>query len=39
MGDGGRVKAVALKLEVTTLLRVAKCPKRVAKFKRKKNLA
>ncbi len=31
-------KSVVLKLVVATLLRVAKCPKRVTKFEKKKNL-
>ncbi len=32
-------KAAVLKLGVATLLRVAKCPQRVTKFAKKKNLA
>ncbi len=32
-------KAVVLKIGVTNLLRVAKCPKKVANFDKKKKLA
>jgi hypothetical protein len=33
------IKAAVFKLGVSTLLRVAKCPKKVSKYEKKKNLA